>query len=248
MFLNFLAFFAMQASPGDVLVVDGLAVGRFAEAKWAGPRAFQTPVRLSMKQVGIGRPEPQGIDALLEKTQEGMIQVTDVTPSGVYFSGRIEYPHPVAEDLTERSAGFAAVTRYVRSKDVQAPRPYLVHVWNANLLGDGTSQQIIEAVSSPSALIGKSGEGDWQVVLLRWMENGRERVVALQSSFGAPIARCRVRAIAGFDGSGTMQVVTSSDWNEGKSVTVWSFKGRQPLPLVDLSFDRRPTGLLFESE
>lgn len=239
MILSFLALATTGAATTDALVLDGYVLGCLTDDGWRSYRAAAPLPPLSMSAVGIGHEESTVRTATFGDAEGGAVgTVKGLNGAGVFFTGKALFPRDVVEDLKDRYAAIPLASAFARSKGVTNPSPYIVHVWKVELDKSGAKQEIIEVVSRPGALR-EAAPGDWQAVLLHWRENGRDRIFPLQASFSqdsrAP-RQCRVRAIADFEGNGTMEIVTSASYDLGKSATLWSFREGKPLPLMDFSY------------
>jgi len=247
MILSFLTL-AMGAATNDALVLDGYVLGCLTDDGWRSYRASAPLPPLMMSSVGIGHLETAAGTVTFGDADGGAIgRARGIDAPGVFFAGKAWFPRDVVENLRDRYAYIPMAATYARSQGIDRPTPYIVHVWRVELDKSGEKQEIIEVVSRPETLRGEARPGDWQAVLLRWREGGRERVYPLQSSFpkgSGPLRQCRLRAVADFEGNGTMEFVTSADYSFGKSATLWSFQNGKPTPIVDVSVSVAASGIL----
>ncbi len=235
MFLLLATALLQQPSP-DYLAVDGVAIGVLEGGRWTVAKSLETPVTLGMSEVGVGIASGRASNIHLAQSRFGpWIEAGGFPSDHVLFSGKAWLPRPCAASL-ERGDVLSTVAQFARNRGVPSPRPYLLNVWEIDLDGDGTKEQIIEAVSNlrdPSAQ-------PWEAILLRWRDQRQERVYPLSISFPAPghaAARCRVRALADFDGDGRIEVISTATGNTFLFATIWSFREGKLSPMLDAALE-----------
>lgn len=223
----------LLAPTTEYLVVDGIAVGQLSGSSWAPARPLGDPVTLGASEVGIANAGGRVANVrFLRSAQGSWVQAIGAPESAVLFTGKAWVPRE-ASPVLDRSEVIASVVQFARNRGVVHPQPYLVKVLDIDLDGDGRIEQIIEATSNPRA---SSGEPKWQVVLLRT----RDRVYPLSMSFpkgGESVARCRLRAVADFDGDGRMELVSTAIQDSLFVSTVWTFREGKLLPVVDTTVE-----------
>lgn len=237
MFLLLAAALLQQPSP-DYLAVDGVAIGVLEGGRWTVAKSLETPITLGMSEVGVGRFSGRASNIHLEQSRSApWIEASGFRSDHVLFTGKAWIPRPCAPSL-ERSDVLSVVAQFARNRGVPSPRPYLLSVWEIDLDGDGTKEQIVEAVSNP-----RDPSPPWEATLLRWREGRQERVYPLSTSFptpGHPVARCRVRAVADFDGDGQIEVVSTATGEGFLFATIWSFKDGKLYPALDATLEVSP--------
>ncbi len=218
-------------APLDYLVVDGIVVGALGKEGWTVSKRLPDALTIEASEVGVAVSRPLADSFRLENSGSGPWISASDGREGVFFTGKAWTPREANADL-DRSQVLAKVSQFAKNRGVDRPQPYLLNVWQVDLDGDGTKEQIIEAVSNPRQTVGPS----WECVLLRWRQGKEERIYPLSFSFpssGEPTAKCRLRAIADFDGDGPMELVTTAWQDSLFTATIWHFRDGKLLPAVD---------------
>lgn len=243
MFLPYLIF-AMRPAEADALVVDGYVLGCRQGEAWRRYQPTEMPSSFGFLEIGVGSRLFQTATVRIQPNELRTAYTVDwPIPEGVFYSGVAEIPREVQAVGAGRDRYLSIVSQFARNRGCLAPRPYLTQVWRGDFEGNGSDQEVIEAVSRPSVRFGFAEASDWSLVLLRWTAQGQERVYPLAYSFpkaGQPLEWCRLRAIADFDGDGRMEIVTSSRHGLGRAATLWSTQSGKVLPLAEYNLDVSP--------
>lgn len=221
------------ASTPEYLVVDGIAVGQLRGSNWAPARVPGDTVTLGASEVGIANAGGRVANIRFVNPPQGTwIQAMNAPADSILFTGKAWVPREV-QPVLNRSEIITTVAQFVRNRGLARPQPYLANVWEIDLDGDGEKEQIVEATSNPRA---RAEEPTWQAVLLRT----RERVYPLSMSFPKAdegLARCRLRAVADFDGDGRMELVSTAIQDSLFVSTIWTFREGKLLPVVDTTVE-----------
>ena len=233
----------MLGSP-SFLVVDHLVIGSFENKAWKRIETIQNQQQaIPFSKVGIGKLEgswtAKGLikggpgDAGYVDGEEGQI------PNGVLFSGKVGFPRKVQVLSNSNSSYLAVLGKFLKKHNISS-KPRLTKVVRADLDGNGTLEVILEASNRDDLTsLGMHGvaKGDYSLVLLRYESKGK--VVEYPLAFDHPTAeqmnyKNKLAAIADFDGNGVMDVVVTSDYYEGQSAKLFSYKGSQVKKLVEM--------------
>lgn len=190
----------------DYLVVDGLVLGVHGDKGWMRP--VREEAQIAFSEVGVGKSLTSGTSLKIGVPQYGTtVQTLEPAPSAVFFSGKAWQPKPISVAMS-RTRALNTARKFAMSDENLFPMAYLRNVWDVDLDGDGTPEQLVETMSRPQADRDGFREGDWQAVLLISKRYGVDKVdmLAFSKSKGE---RCRVRAAADFDGDGKTELVVT---------------------------------------
>ncbi len=141
---------------------------------------------------------------------------------------------------TDQQEYRAVVSSYLKGRGISNPQVTIFQILRVDLDGDGTEEVLISANSKQNPLSSHFlGKGDFSVVLLRRVAQGRAQTIPIVSEIelknhADPIQTGQwhhketVAAILDLNGDGMMEVITTSQsiFDGGKSV--YDLKGRTP--------------------
>jgi hypothetical protein len=248
MLVSLLAATTLIAPSKGLLLVDGLAIGRLQNGKWRNLVSKKTdPVgkeRNFKFQVlglnGVTGTQPASKLELMEDVADGWYASGEVYTNKVLWSGTpVKFP-VMQQYSTSAKAYLDVVAAHLKSKKVTKGVPRIKKVVGVDLDGDGTREVIIEAAPHDN-MVGRTMEdgdlGDYTAILIRWVKNGKPVTTVLEHH-DALVDKVlgsadELRTIADFDGDGRFEIVISSDYYEGQSATVYSFRKGKVTKLVE---------------
>jgi hypothetical protein len=132
------------------------------------------------------------------------------------------------------------VQAHLRAKGLKQAKAKINKVIGVDLDGDGVREVVIEAAPLADMVPRTMEDGkptDYTSILIRWVKNGKPVTLVLDhhdaqkdSALGGAD---QLRAIVDFDGDGKYEVVCSSDYYEGQSAAVYSFRKGKLRKLVE---------------
>lgn len=229
----------------NLLIVDHLVIGQFT-SKWKPIDAAlaKRKMQLSCRPVGLGTVGKavtvSGFDH--EDATDGIyVGPFETAPGGVLVSGRTpSVPRPVKVLDNSNATYGAALAQWLKTQGINSPKQGITRIASVDLDGNGTQEIVIEASSRPH--VGQEGMhdgkvGDYSVVLIRALVNGKVRTIPLQfdrfTKQDSLLYEDLLRGIADLDGDGRMEVVVSSDYYEGQSAMLFGFKGGKVTKLIE---------------
>lgn len=160
----------------------------------------------------------------------GAIHVSGLTP---------RIPRRVAALATDSAAYQKVVREFLDAKGLKGSKVRLSKVVRTDLDGDGTDEVILEA-SSRNDLDRISsmdmGNGDYSLVLLRYVDKGVGRGVPLEfisRQRGETLELKGLRGIADLDGDGRMEIVTTGKGYEWNNARLWSYRKGRAVKLLE---------------
>jgi len=229
---------ALLGSPKGLLVVDMLAIGRYGAGKWSVVKASPSDSLSKERNFNftiLNGPEATGSLPILAleyqaEAAPGWYVTGELASSKVMWAGA-KPKLPQAQRLAATSKTYLdAVQRVLDAKGLKTAKARINQIWSVDLDGDGTKEVLIEAATKPDmteTTMNNAKATDYSMVLIRYVKGSRTitRTLAFHDGHSGTLEGAdRLRAIADLDGDGVAEIVTSSNYYEGTSATVWRFK------------------------
>ncbi len=229
-------------------MVDMLAIGRLANGKWLNLLSKPSdPVgklrNIQFTELGvtglIGKRTIPKLE-LQSEVAEGWFAVKEEWSNKVLWSGSTP-KFPVTQVYSSTSKVYLDVVQaHLRSKGLKLAIAKINKVIGVDLDGDGVREVVIEAAPIADMVPRTMEDGkptDYTSILIRWVKNGKPVTLVVDhhdarkdSALGGAD---QLRAIADFDGDGRFEIVCSSDYYEGQSAAVYSFRKGKLRKLVE---------------
>jgi hypothetical protein len=165
-------------------------------------------------------------------------QVLTLTPP-VPVSGRIigsggpwkALPRLARSQSVNQQVYKDAVAAVLKAHGIAKPVVRITQLLRVDLDGDGVTEVLVTASSHVGGVQPRAQAGDYAVVLLRKVINGKVQTTLLESDFypaavefAAPL-EFTVSAIADLNGDGNMEIAVHYEYYEGAGTTVYEVKG-----------------------
>lgn len=135
----------------------------------------------------------------------------------------------------------AAVSSLLRSKGISRPQVQIVKILRVDLEGDGTEEVLINATrvkrwNNTGSITPDSNAGDYSVVLLRKVINGKVETIVLDGEYHPKAGRMEdqgppneyeLTAVLDLNGDGRMEIIVEGGYYEGAWKTVYAVDGRK---------------------
>lgn len=248
MLATLLVAVAVAPPAKGLLLVDCLAIGRLQNGKWRNlVSKASDPVgkerNLRFQVLGLnGASGWQSVPKLelMTDVADGWYASGEVYSNKVMWSGTpvkfpaMQYYSPLAKTYLD------AVQAHLHSKGLNKAKARINKVVGVDLDGDGVREVVIEAAPLADMVPRTMEDGqptDYTAILIRWVRNGKP-VTTVVEHHDATVDKVlgsadQLRTIADFDGDGKFEIVISSDYYEGQSATVYSFRRGKAVKLVE---------------
>jgi hypothetical protein len=134
-----------------------------------------------------------------------------------------------------------AVASLLRRKGIARPQVNIVQVLRIDLEGDGKEEVLISASrvkkwSFADSIANDSNPGDYSVVLLRKVINGKVETIVLDGEYHpkkrnpeseGPPNEYKLTAVLDLNGDGRMEIIVEGGYYEGDWKTVYDIRGRK---------------------
>jgi hypothetical protein len=242
------AILAGMAASKGLLVVDMLAIGRLENGKWSNLASKPSdPVsklrNIPFVELGLsgtkGRLTIPRLD-LQSDVAEGWFAINEKWSNKVLWSGTAPKLPKVQVYSPSAKVYLDVVRAHLKSKGLTGAKARINSVVGVDLDGDGVREVVIEAAPLTDMVPRTMGSGsrvDYTSILIRWVRNGKPATVVLDHhdsrKEGYLEGADQLRAIADFDFDGRFELVCSSDYYEGQSAAVYSFRKGAVKKLVE---------------
>ena len=231
-----------------MLVVDGLVIGQRVNGKWRQtPEKYEYAGKVRFRIVGIGKLEGAttgdgvGYDDIMHGSMAGVIRTDTPSyqmpkgPAGSVLISALKpsFPRKIATLSTKSRTYLSIAQGVMRSKGV-TESPIIRQAFSVDLDGDGRKEVLLAGANATSPWDAKNMEKRYSWVILRYTKSGKgiTKVLLFDAEPKGMFYLNRIRAIADLDGDGAMEVVTSSDYHEGQSGQLWTFKKGMPVHIM----------------
>lgn len=233
------ALIASSVAAKGLLMVDMLAIGRLENGRWKNlVSKASDPVgklrNVSFTHIGVNGAVGKVLIPKLElqsDVAEGWFAIREEWSSKVLWSGSpLRYPQIQVYSPTAK-AYLDVVQAHLNSKKLTSAKARINKVVGVDLDGDGVREVVIEAAPLADMVPRTMEDGqktDYTSILIRFVKNGKPMTLVVDhhdaKQYGALGGADELRAIADFDGDGKYEIVCSSDYYEGQSAAVYSFR------------------------
>jgi hypothetical protein len=239
MLATLIATLTVVAPAKGVLVVDMLAIGRLQNGKWKNLVSKPSDPISKQRNIlcqSLGLASKIGTQTipkleLQSDVAEGWFITGETYVDKILWSGPTpKFPSVVTYSPTAK-VYLEAVQAHLRSKKLGKAVAKINKVLGVDLDGDGVREVVIEAAPLPDMVPRTMEDGQpthYTAILIRWVKNGKP-VTVVVDHHDAMVDKVlgsadQLRTIADFDGDGKFELVVSSDYYEGQSATVFSFR------------------------
>lgn len=226
-------------SPKGLLVVDMLAIARLENGKWSNLASKPSdPVsklrNIPFVELGLtgskGKVTIPKLD-LQSDVAEGWFAINENGSNKVLWSGTTP-KLPMVQAYSPSAKVYLDVVRaHLKLKGLTDAKARINSVVGVDLDGDGVREVVIEAAPLADMVPRTMENGsrmDYTSILIRWVKKGKPTTLVLDHhdsrKEGYLAGADQLRAIADFDGDGIFELVCSSDYYEGQSAAVYSFR------------------------
>lgn len=250
MLCSLLATTVLSAPAKGLLVVDGLAIGRLQAGKWRNLVSKKSDPMGTQKNLSF---QVLGLDKPLEKRLVPKLELMDEVAEGWYTSGNgeiyftrvmwngtpLRFPKTIPYSPSSKEY-LDVVAAHLQKVGLKGARARINQVVAVDLDGDGTREVVIEAAPFADMVPRTMEDGqitDYTAILIRCVKNGKPVTVTVAHTDARKDkvlgGADQLRAIVDFDGDGKFELVCSSDYYEGQSAAVYSFKKGSVKKLVE---------------
>ncbi len=134
------------------------------------------------------------------------------------------------------------IAELLRRKGIARPQVNIVKVVRIDLDGDGTDEVLINATRvnrwGSGSISSDASAGDYSVVLLRKIINGKVQSIILDEEYHAKATKFSapnefaIAAVLDLNGDGIMEVVDAGGYYEGDWKTVYSIQGKKAVDVI----------------
>lgn len=222
-----------------LLMVDMLAIGRLENGRWSNVVSKPSdPVgklrNISFTSIGVNGANGKIVIPKLElqsDVADGWYAVKEEWSNKVLWTGSaLKYPQVQTYSPTSKTY-LDVVQAHLNSKKLKGAKARINKVVGVDLDGDGVREVVIEAAPFEDMVprtMESGSKTDYTAILIRYVKNGKPTTLVLDHHdavlHGALGGADQLRAIADFDGDGKFEIVCSSDYYEGQSAAVYSFR------------------------
>lgn len=229
-------------------MVDMLAIARLENGRWSNlsPNSADPVGKLSqiafsdLGLAGVKRKITIPRLELQTDVAEGWFAIKEEWSNRVLWAGS-PLRFPKIETYSRTSKIYLNVVQdHLNRSKLKGAKPKINKVIGVDLDGDGVREVVIEAAPL-SDMVPRTMENgaktDYTAILIRFVRNGRAQTVVVAHhdtrQDGVLGGADQLRAIADFDGDGKFEIVCSSDYYEGQSAAVYSFRSGVVKKLVE---------------
>lgn len=233
------ALIAGSIAAKGLLMVDMLAIGRLEKGKWTNLISKPSDPVSKLRNIPFTELGVKGVLGKLTipklelqtEVAEGWFAIKEEWSNKVLWSGSpLKYPEVQVYSPTSRTY-LDVVQAHLTKRGVAGSRAKINKVVGVDLDGDGVREVVIEAAPLPDMVprtMENGSKTDYTSILIRFVKNGKPSVIVVAHNDtkqdGVLTGADQLRAIADFDGDGKFEIVCSSDYYEGQSAAVYSFR------------------------
>lgn len=250
MLCTLLATTALMAPAKGLLVVDGLAIARLNAGKWRNLVSKKSDPMGSQRNLSF---QVLGLDKPLEKRLVPKLELMDEVAEGWYVSGQgeiyytkvmwngtpLKFPKTISYSPDAKQY-LDVVSAHLQKVGLKGAKARINKVVAVDLDGDGVREVVIEAAPLADMVprtMEDGQESDYTSILIRCVKNGKPTTVTVAHTDARKDkvlgGADQLRAIVDFDGDGKFELVCSSDYYEGQSAAVYSFRKGAVKKLVE---------------
>lgn len=228
----------MVAAKG-LLVVDMLAIARLENGRWSNlsPKANDPISKLStipFSDLGLikakGKITIPKFELQLD-VAEGWFAVKEEWSSRVLWAGS-PVKFPVAQILSPKSKTYIDVVQaYLSGLKLRGAKAKINKIVSVDLDGDGVKEIVMEAAPLADMVprtMENGAKTDYTSIIIRYVKAGKPALAVIDHhdtrATGVLGSADELRAIVDFDGDGKFEIICSSDYYEGQSAAVYSFR------------------------
>lgn len=242
------ALIAGAVASKGLLVVDMLAIARLENGRWSNlsPKSNDPVGKLSQivfSDLGLAGLKGKITIPKLElqtEVAEGWFAIKEEWSNRVLWSGSpLRFPK-VQTYSPKAKIYLDVVQEHLNKLKLTGAKAKINKVVGVDLDGDGVREVVIEAAPLADMVPRTMEDGrktDYTSILIRYVRSGKARTVVVDHhdtrQDGVLGSADQLRAIADFDGDGKFEIVCSSDYYEGQSAAVYSFRNGVVKKLVE---------------